>query len=105
MLRFFIRPARVWVIRYCVTAVLDLAAWGMFLQRDIETNDLSHLPEHAISYLTQSKQKSACVYLYIYMSTCHYENTPMQYTENVLVKKMKNFHLKKSDVFLFLLKT
>ena len=24
MLRFFICPARVWVIRYCVTAVLDL---------------------------------------------------------------------------------
>ena len=23
MLRFFIRPVRVWVIRYCVTAVLD----------------------------------------------------------------------------------
>ena len=26
MLRFFIRPARVWVIRYCVTAVLRIYA-------------------------------------------------------------------------------
>ena len=35
----------------------------------------------------------------------HYENTPMQYTENVLAVKMKNFTGKILIFFLFLLKT
>ena len=34
----------------------------------------------------------------------HYENTPMQYTDNFLVVKMKNFTGKKLIFFLFLQK-
>ena len=30
----------------------------------------------------------------------HYENTPMQYTEKILVVKNQNFHWKKFDIFL-----
>ena len=35
----------------------------------------------------------------------HYENLPMQYTENILVVKMKIFGRKSLTCFLFLLKT
>ena len=30
----------------------------------------------------------------------HYENLPMQYTENCLVVKIENFHWKSFDIFL-----
>ena len=36
---------------------------------------------------------------------CHYENMPMQYTENFLVVKMQIFTGKLLIFFLFLLKT
>ena len=44
---------------------------------------------------------------YLQVKTCltHYENTPMQYTENFLVVKMKNSTGKNLIFFLFLLKT
>ena len=32
--------------------------------------------------------------------TVHYENTPMQYTENFLVVKNEKFHRKNFDIFL-----
>ena len=41
----------------------------------------------------------------IIIAFVHYENTPMQYTENFLVVKMKNFTGNFFIFFLFLLKT
>ena len=34
------------------------------------------------------------------MGALHYENLPMQYTENILVVKNENFHWKIFDIFL-----
>ena len=35
-----------------------------------------------------------------HVSYCHYENTPMQYTENIFGCKNEKFHWKNSDIFL-----
>ena len=57
-----------------------------------------------VPFMSYYTDKIVCL-IYIEELETRYENTPMQYTENLLVVKMKNFTGKILIFFLFLLKT